>query len=553
MALLAAVTLGLLLPFIHKAFHIDDPLFLWTARHVQVRPMDFYGFPVNWYGREMPMAEVMKNPPLTAYCLAGAAMFVGWGETGLHLAFLVPALAVVFGTYLLAKELCSRPVLAALLAALTPVFLLSCTSVMCDTMMLAFWVWAVLLWREGTKEHSVAKSLAAAVLMSLCALTKYFGISLIPLLAVYAMRFPGARWRRWLGPLLLPVLVLGAYQWYTGRLYSHGLLTDAAGYAQWERVQKGPGFYAELLVGVTFVGGCLAPLLFFTPFLWSQRALTIGALVALALLVPAVLAGHIGRFQLETDDGFKLDTILQQIVFIFGGLCALALAITDWRDHRDADSLLLVLWYLGTFTFAGAVNWTVNGRSILPMAPAMGILLVRRLGLGKGWLPAPTKRGILWLVLPAMALGLTATWSDYALAGAAREAAREICEKFGRPGQQLWFQGHWGFQYYMELHGAKPLDFYKTIAHEGDRIATPFVASNLHDLDPVGTRLAARNYSASWLLATLDKALGAGYHSSVVGPLPFAVVGRQWETYGMYELPKEVRFPVDTSSSAAQR
>jgi len=37
----------------------------------------------------------------------------------------------------------------ALAAVLTPVFLVSSTNVMCDTMMLCFWVWAIVYWRRG--------------------------------------------------------------------------------------------------------------------------------------------------------------------------------------------------------------------------------------------------------------------------------------------------------------------------------------------------------------------------------------------------------------------
>ena len=44
------------LPFMNKAFHIDDPLFIWAAKHIQSNPFDPYAFNVNWYGGEMPMS-----------------------------------------------------------------------------------------------------------------------------------------------------------------------------------------------------------------------------------------------------------------------------------------------------------------------------------------------------------------------------------------------------------------------------------------------------------------------------------------------------------------
>ena len=42
------LTLG---PFLNKAVHIDDSLFVWTAEQILKHPGDCYGFDVNWTGR----------------------------------------------------------------------------------------------------------------------------------------------------------------------------------------------------------------------------------------------------------------------------------------------------------------------------------------------------------------------------------------------------------------------------------------------------------------------------------------------------------------------
>ena len=104
---LAATVLSLA-PFANKAFHIDDTLFLYAARQICAHPADPFGFKVNWYGPEMPMAEVTQNGPLASYYIALVASCFGWSETALHLAFLVPAVAAVLGTYFLAARFCTR-------------------------------------------------------------------------------------------------------------------------------------------------------------------------------------------------------------------------------------------------------------------------------------------------------------------------------------------------------------------------------------------------------------------------------------------------------------
>src|SRR5262249_34187791 len=133
-------------PFVNKAFHIDDPLFLWTAQQIQTHPADFYGFNVNWHRTEQPMSVVMKNPPLAAYYIALVGSLFGWKEITLHLAFLPWAVGAVLATYHLAQRFCSRPLLAAMATLLTPVFLVSSSTIMCDTMMLCLWLWAMVFW-----------------------------------------------------------------------------------------------------------------------------------------------------------------------------------------------------------------------------------------------------------------------------------------------------------------------------------------------------------------------------------------------------------------------
>src|SRR5437588_7875795 len=101
-AFLAIVAvIAALVPFLNKAFHIDDPLFLWMAQQVSQHPADPYGFSVYWYVSAKPMFSIMQNPPLTAYYMALAASFLGWSGPAMHGACVVPAGAAVLGTVVL--------------------------------------------------------------------------------------------------------------------------------------------------------------------------------------------------------------------------------------------------------------------------------------------------------------------------------------------------------------------------------------------------------------------------------------------------------------------
>src|SRR6478609_8747543 len=211
-ALFAAIAvIAALAPFLNKAFHIDDPLFLWMAQQIAHHPGDPYGFAVNWYVSNQPMFSIMQNPPLSSYYIALIASFLGWSEPAMHGAFLVPAIAAVLGTFFLAQRLSGSPLTGALLTLFTPVFLVSATTVMCDVWLLALWVWSVHCWLRGLERQSYWLLLLASLLAAAAALTKYFGVSLVPLLAVYTL----VRERRLTSRLLfllIPVAVIGIYE-----------------------------------------------------------------------------------------------------------------------------------------------------------------------------------------------------------------------------------------------------------------------------------------------------------------------------------------------------
>src|SRR5262245_30375884 len=375
--LVLLLTVTALLPFLRKPFHVDDPLFLWAAAQIVREPLDFYGTHVNWYGTEQPLHEITKNPPLVPYAIGAASRLVGFSEPGLHAAFLAPAAAATLGTWFLALRLGAPPTLAALTLLFSPVFLTSATSVMCDVPLLACFVWATFFWIRGLEDRRTSSLVVAGLLVAAAALTKYFGMSLLPLLALYAL------WRErrlgvWCVALLPPLVVLAAYQWGTSELYGRGLLSDAAEYASTHRTGSGEWWLLDqTLMGLSFTGACAAPLLFFLPGLVSSRALAAGAIASGALLLLLRALGPIGTP--SHGDVTQSWALLAQIALhAVVGAFAVVLAVTDLARRRSADAILLLAWVTGTFVFAAFVNWTVNARSILPMMPAIAIGIARQ-------------------------------------------------------------------------------------------------------------------------------------------------------------------------------
>ena len=514
--LLAVATVLALLPYLGKPFHIDDPLFMWVAQHIQSHPLDPYGFNVNWYGFDQPLWDITKNPPFACYYLALFGGAFGWSEKVLHAALLLPAVAAVAGTHRLANHFCKRPLFAALCALFTPVFLVSSTTIMCDVMMLAFWVWAVVFWVEGTERKRPGFFAVAALFISLAALTKYFGACVIPLVAAWSIARKQPM-KEWLGWLAIPIAALVAYQMATRSLYGHGLLADAGKYAA---AVHQPSIVSNLklvLTALIFTGGCLAMITFFAPFLWARRELLIGAAASLA--VAAILFFTIRRtFQVQPGAG----QIAQILLWATGGISVLALTVADLYRRRDADSLLLACWVLGTFVFTAFFNWSINGRSLLPMTIPAAILVARRIELRAA---AGTKFSTPVLFGPGLLGAFLAIWvtvADYSFAVAPQTIARVVHSAYGADSHRLWFQGHWGFQYYLQKYGDTPLDLQHLQLTQGDYIAMPSANSNVYPLKERVAELKTFVVPVHGWLSTMNGEAGAGFYASAWGPLPFA-------------------------------
>ena len=520
---LAAATLICLLPFSGKAFHIDDPLFVWSAQQISRHPLDPYGFQVLWDRTLTPMSEVTKNPPLACYYAAAIGSVAGWSERALHLGFLLPALAMALGTYLLAERLSESPLVAASATLLTPGVMVSATSVMSDTLMLAFWVWAVLLWLKGLDSGKTETLCLSAVLMSAAALTKYFGICTVPLLLAYSI-VKQRRLGRWAWYFILPIAVLIAYQLYTRSIYGHGMFGDALRFAP-QRVMNWRSVPVFLVTSGSFVGGCTISALMLAGLLWSWRQILWvialeGAFFATAwvALGPRLHTMRMGALFLQHWGA----TGATWAVCVGVGVSILALAAVDLRRNKDADSLLLALWVFGTFLFTGLLNWAINARTVLPLIPAAGILMARRMR-SPGTVPW-ARVPVAFALLASGIFSFYVTGADAHLANSAKLAAELVYQRVGNEKGAVWFQGHWGFEYYMQQQGLRPFDFEKCTLRPGDLLIIP---ENAAETSPLPAEFAASSEELALPLRdpviTHDWRVGAGFYGSQFGPLAFVI------------------------------
>lgn len=510
LALLGAAAL-LLVPFLGKAVNIDGAFFLAIADNITRHPLHPYDFTYNWTGRLDYVWDEMKNPPFIFYFQALLLKLGIRSDAGLNACFLIFPAAALLGMLALARKTVRRPLYPCLLLLASPAFLVSATSIMMDVALIAFYTVAVAAFVAGAEEDRNDLRLLAGVAGALAVLTKYFALSLIPLLGAYAL-LRRKDLRANLVVLLLPAAAYLLWHLHGVAFHGRGHLLNAMAYGA-ARHESWLHLLRQAIATLTFTGGLLAaPLLSFAPLGRVRGSL---ALVAGIALSAALLAAAEQRLAFPATGANRV----LFIAFATGAVVYFVKAAGDSLGRHDAFGWMLRMWLWGGVGFCLFFNWTVNARTVLLFAPPALLLFAR-------WTEdAPRlRRGALALTL---ALGLVAAAADYQFAEFGRQEAVRAAERYGNGagGRPVRFVGHWGFQYYMERAGFTHLDFGNPDLEPGDRVivAEMHTVSNrsMRELPPRKSILGVYYRRPRIPVLTMNEFAGAGLHGSFLGLLPY--------------------------------
>jgi len=512
-------------PFLSKAFHIDDTLFLYAARQIRENPLRPYDFSVNWYGTTRGMWGVTKNPPLTSYWLAALGAVWGERERAMHTGFLPFAGLAVLGMFALSKQFVRNPWPPTLALACCPAFLISATNLMADVPMLSMYVWAVVCFLRGSQRGHRATLVLAGVMVGLALVTKYTAVTIVPLLAAYVVlrKVPV---RMWAASLVAAGVIFGLWCLHGIVFYGMPHFGGTLGY-QWSKRLIEGRFVGQAAACMTFFGGCgLVPLFFLPARAWRKMAAACAVICGGIVVLMGVGAASMAEFG---------DSILWQSAFFvfavgFGASVMVCFAAfcrrTKRLDRYARDEVFLWLWLGGMIVFVAVVNWTVAGRFVLLGLPPWFILASRHAERDIASRVYRRLAGVGCAV--AFIMSMLLCQADAAHADAYREFTQRLLERPDLAGRRVWFSGHWGWQYYMERAGFHLIDNTGAPITKSDAVvvashcANVYVPPSCRGMDAMvetydvrGNRLHVMNQDAF-----------AGFYSDRAGLLPYSFAPR---------------------------
>jgi len=219
-AVVLLVVLGafLFLPYLNKAFHVDDWVFLTGADRVLHHFDDPYGGRLSFFGEDISYYQT-THPPLYFLFLAGiVSLFGAAKELWLHLGNLIFPILAVFFLYRIAGKLGAKPFVPTLLFLTNFGFVVNAHNLMSDVPVLALGLGSVDLFLEGKCRNRPGWFIGAGVLALLTWLIGYQGLPFLGVLFLCALVYK-VPLRRWWPALAVPVLGLVVWLVFTGIKY----------------------------------------------------------------------------------------------------------------------------------------------------------------------------------------------------------------------------------------------------------------------------------------------------------------------------------------------
>ena len=273
-----------LLPFLHKAYTIDDPIFLREAQNVLTDPLHPSAFPLVWSSdRRLRASEFLPGGPVAAYVLVPLAL-ARWREWAGHLLVFVYFAIAIVATVALARRLGLSPwaqQAAGLLTASAPAALGMAGTVMPDIAAMMFTVLGMERYIEWNRSRQWAAGIWAAVFLALAALTR---INLLVLLAIAGYHAMRQSWRIALPVVLAAGLVLAGFLITRDPDPTGGTTVGAVGH------QLGLDLSGRHVVALLIAYLTTTPLLV---ALLTRRRVEQGTLLWVWLLVPVPLIAYV--------------------------------------------------------------------------------------------------------------------------------------------------------------------------------------------------------------------------------------------------------------------
>ncbi|MHB0915633.1 MAG: glycosyltransferase family 39 protein [Thermoleophilia bacterium] len=455
LAVIAIATIVITVPFAAQPFSIDGPETIAFAQRQIEQPfsqdlrdhIDNRGIYYDSY--------LETHPKFLPIYLSVIIRIIGEpSEIPIHISLMIFPFIGATAMYYLGRRFRVSGIAAAMLFLVSPMLMVNAHTEMVDVPGTALTVAAIAAFITAVDRDRNWLLAVASLLMLLASQTFFQGLLVLPLALAYLLINHRFKFKYFL-PIISTALLFGAY-----------LLAVVSAYDQFPRftyrtrlVSTAPASaLAHLRANLTIVGGTL-----FFPFVAVAGFFTrwTGSLVFCATSV-ITWSWSIVKYSLDEysfSDMLLLSIMLptgMTITYVLIERFALALSRNDIRNSRKGrDLIFLAIWYLGVLAYTTLLLPYPAPRYLLAIAPAaiLGLLILWR---------SQIRISLVRFGLAGSAIALTLVFSTilsltaYNAARNGKVAAEWAIENYADQ-NGVWYNGTFGFGYYLERSGFRRL------------------------------------------------------------------------------------------------
>jgi hypothetical protein len=495
---------------ITKPYHIDDTGHLETAQWIMRDPWRPMSGQVNWNENTGPI-HLLNQPHLYFYLLAGWGAIWGFGEVAMHWLQSFFTLACIILTYRIAKIILpSGALLTTALLMLSPAFVVG-QNLMVDIPLLSFWLAFFYVLIAPQFKTETRRFVGAGFFAGCACLIKYSSLPLIPLMLLYLII--KRQWRSiWTVIVPAAMLILWSYWNYLDYGSVHILARESRPFSRSRLV--------TMTVSWLICLGAILPfsLIYFRnsfqlqPKQFSTNAKWL-AVIGSASFFAALYLRKIHESRTEKVFLF---------LFLANGI-AIALALM-WFFSRGLVSgsqqpqaaLLLYLWVAAGSSFVILYAPFMATRHVLLVVVPIALLLAC-------FVDRPSLAWRTAILLLTASLSLVLGVSDWTWANFYREKAAVIRRELPATAN-VYFSGHWGWQWYAKQNGMKQLEALNPQLEVGDYLIFPegIAQQTLRKIPPDRQLTVQKKYSEPFRLLTFFSTRDdARFYSSSIYQAPW--------------------------------
>lgn len=542
--LLLFVTLLLTVPFLNQALHLDDQEFISFAQIQLDHPLQFFLEDYNYMGFHFDVFRT-THPPLLSSILA-LVMYISGTQSELlfHGSYLIFPVVAAVSMFYLGKRFTRMPFFASLLLITSTGFLVMSHNLRGDLPGLALWLFVTTIFIFGVDRNNRNLIILTSVLIVLATMTSYQCLCLIPLLLLYLLLKRKIS-LLFLSPLVIAIIFFIAFTFYV-RWSSGGFPNFSYSAVGFDFLPGLSDPHMKVLALLTFIGGSIIfPLSVVVIIARKCRELIIVASAITIITVGSVIILYTDRDLSTLEVALLIPMLAAGISMVYLTLKPLFLYVHSLLGHSpvaDTDNVFLSVWVLGISFFNIMSMPSIAVRHLLPLFPPMILLFVKKSETILLEKPKTLTVFAASTVAVGLLISLPASIADYRLADSYRDTAKYFSERYMDTSTKVWYQGEFGFRYYMDKYGFSMLSPSSTAA-AGDIIirseTSCIVGSGTYDffMKPPEERteiIESIDIEDSFPVRIRTPWANTGFYSHRMGPVPVVASNLLVDHYSVY-------------------